>query len=277
MSKPVDSSSGAVTNYSPSQIENKKKPTDFLQNIFVGSISGMSAVSLIQPMIYFKNLQQSRVAQEGRSVTPFKGFEKNPRVWYRGVGVFAASFAPTVAIQTTAKGIFSNVWDPLVAASVAGMISAIAVCPAEGIMIQQQNTGKSFWETAKHVGSTYGVRGFFRGFVPTAIREGVFTTAYLGATPIMKEKIRAFGVNEWVAQGIAGTGVGVVAAAISHPFDTFKTQKQGDFSMQKSMITAIFEKSAFAGFWWRVAMVVTATTVIPFVQEKLNSTIERYK
>ena len=275
MSKPVDSSSGTVTNYSPPQ--NKNKSMDFLQNIFVGSISGMSAVSIIQPMIYFKNLQQSRVAQEGKSVTVFKGFEKNPRVWYRGVGVFAASFAPTVAIQTTAKGILSKIWDPLVAASVAGMISAIAVCPAELIMIQQQNTGKNFWETAKHVGSNYGVRGFFRGLLPTGIREGVFTTAYLGATPMLKEKVRSLRVNEWVAQGIAGTIVGIVVAAISHPFDTFKTQKQGNFSMQKSMIKAIFEKAAFAGFGWRTGMVITATTLIPLVQEKLNATIERIR
>lgn len=242
MSKPIDSSSGAVTEYPPPQVVNKKKPTDFWQNVFVGSISGMSAVSMIQPMIYFKNVKQSKVAQEGKSVTQVKGFEKNPRIWYRGVGGFAASFAPTIAIQTAANGIFSNVWGPFFAASAAGITSAIVVCPAEGIMIQQQNTGKGFWQTAKHVYSAYGVQGFYRAFVPTAIREGAFTAAYLGAAPIMKEKMHSFGVNEWVAQVIAGTVAGTVAAGISHPFDTFKTQKQGDFSMKMSMIQAIFQK-----------------------------------
>ena len=56
---------------------------------------------------------------------------------------------------------------------------------------------------------------------------------------------------------------------------TFKTQKQGDFSMKMSMMKAVFQKTAFAGFGWRVAMVVTATTVMPFVQEKLNAKIEQ--
>jgi hypothetical protein len=42
-------------------------------------------------------------------------------------------------------------------------------------------------------------------------------------------------------------------------------------------IKAIFQKTAFAGFGWRVALIVTATTVMPFVQEKLNSAIEQSK
>jgi hypothetical protein len=277
MSKPVDSSSGVVTEYPPSQTVNKKKPSDFGQNVVVGSISGMSAVSMIQPMIYFKNRMQSKVAQEGKSATQFKGFEKNPRVWYRGVGGFAASFAPTVAIQTAANGIFSNMWGPFFAASAAGITSAVVVCPAEGIMIQQQKTGKAFWETAKHVYSAYGAQGFYRAFIPTAIREGAFTAAYLGAAPVMKEKMHSFGVNEWVAQVAAGTVAGAIAAGVSHPFDTFKTQTQGDLSLKMPMMKGLFQKSAFAGFGWRVAMIATATTVMPFVQEKLNSAIEHSK
>ena len=278
MSKPVDSSSGAITGYQPPpQRVHEKKPIDFWQNVFVGSISGVSAVAMIQPMIYFKNVKQEAMTQDGKPAIQSKNFEKNPRVWYRGVGGFAASFAPTIAIQTAAHGIFSNVWNPFFAASAAGITSAIVVCPAEGIMIQQQRTGKGFWETAMHVHASYGASGFYRAIVPTAIREGVFTAAYLGAAPIMKEKMHSLGVNEWVAQITAGTVAGTIAAGISHPFDTFKTQKQGDFSMKISMINALFQKTAFAGFGWRVAMIITATTVMPFVQEKLNAKIEQFK
>lgn len=189
--------------------------------------------------------------------------------------LFAASFTPTIAIQTAANGIFSNVLTPFFAASVAGMSSAIAVCPAEGIMIQQQKTGSSFWQTAKHVYSIYSIQGFYRAFVPTAIREGAFSAAYLGAAPIMKEKMQSFGVNEGVAQVTAGAVAGTVATVISHPFDTFKTQKQQDFSMNMSMIKAIFQRGAFAGFRWRVPIVEVATTVLPYVQEKLNAKIEK--
>jgi hypothetical protein len=277
MSKPVDSSNGAGTEYSQAQVVNNKKPTNFWQNVFVGSISGMSAVTMIQPMIFFKNKKQSMLAQEGKSVIQAKGFEKNPRVWYRGVCGFMASFAPTVAIQTAANGIFSNILGPLFSASAAGITSAIVVCPAEGIMIQQQKTGKSFWATASHIYFAHGVQGLYRAFVPTAVREGIFTAAYLGAAPIMKEKLQSYGANEWVAQVTAGIVAGTVAAGISHPFDTFKTRKQGDFSMKMAIVEAIFQKTAFAGIGWRVAMIAVATTVMPFVQEKLNSIIDRSK
>ncbi len=142
-------------------------------------------------------------------------------------------------------------------------------------MIQQQKTGKSYLETARRIYSANGALGFYRAFIPTAIREGAFTAAYLGATPIMKKKMHSFGINEYVAQVIAGTVAGTLAAVISHPFDTFKTQKQRDFSMKTPMIKSIFQKTAFAGLGWRIPIVATATTMIPFVTEKLNAKIEK--
>lgn len=66
MSKPIDSSSGVVTEYTSSPEVYKKKPADFFQKVFVGSVSGMSAAFLIQPMIYLKNVDQSN-AQEVKS------------------------------------------------------------------------------------------------------------------------------------------------------------------------------------------------------------------
>ncbi|MFC2049553.1 MC/SLC25 family protein [Chlamydiota bacterium] len=265
MSNPVNSSRGAVTEYPPPEAH-KNRPAHFWQNVCV------AVVSIAQPMIYFKNVSQAKARQEGKSAPPVKGIAKDIRVWYRGVYGFAASFAPTAAIQIAANGIFSSVMDPSLAAPAAGMVSAIAVCPAEGIMIQQQK-GKTFWGTAQQIYSNHGVQGFYRAFVPTAIREGAFTAAYLGAAPWMKEKMQSFGVNEWIAQVIAGVVAGTVATIPTHPFDTYKTQKQGDFSMKMPMIKAIFQKTAFAGLKWRVAIIATATTVMPIVQEKLNAKI----
>lgn len=280
MSKPINFSSGAISQqYSPPQEVDKKKP-NFWQNVFIGSFSAVSAVPIIQPMIYFKNVSQAKAqaktAQESKAISQLsqvKSFKKDPRIWYKGVGVFSANFIPTTAIQTAANGIFSNVCSPLVAATAAGITSAITVCPAEGIMTQQQITHNNFLKTAKNIYSIFGFKGFYRAFVPTAIREGFFTAGYLGGAPIMKKKIESFGINEYVSQIIAGTVAGTIAAAISQPFDTFKTQKQADFSMKIPMIKAIFQKGAFTGFNWRVPIVVAATTMIPFVQKKLDAKI----
>lgn len=240
------------------------KAVGFWYNVFIGSLSGMAAVSFIQPMIYFKNVQQAPHDSKSRHV------EKNPRVWYRGVSGFAASFAPTIALQTAAHGFFVSIMNPFLASSSAGIVSAFIVCPAEGVMNQQQMTGKSFWEAAKHLHSSSGFAGFYRGLFPTTIREGGFTAAYLSAAPGIKEKIQSLGVNEWVAQMVAGAAAGTTAAIVTHPFDTYKTRKQRDLSLRTSMASAIFQRTAFAGLGWRIAMVNTATTVMPFVQEKLK-------
>lgn len=285
MSKPIDQLCGSALSCPSPKVESEQKQTHFWQNVLVGSLSGMSAVSLIQPMIYFKNVKQGQITQADSPSNPPKRAEINPRVWYRGFGGFAASFAPTIAVQTVAKGIFLNIFTPLYASSAAGVASAIVVCPAEVVMIQQQQTGKGFLETTRHVFVTYGFFGFYRAFTHTAIREGAFAAAYLGAGPNIKERLQSLGVNEWVAQIIAGVVAGSAAAVVSHPFDTLKTKKQGDFSTDISMVKAFFSErswraainKAFAGFGWRAAMIITATTVMPFVQEKLNTRIEQYR
>jgi hypothetical protein len=273
MSEPVNSSKGEGREYFSKEAATKNKPS-FWQNVTVGSISGISAVFMIQPMIYFKNAAQSKNLQ-GSTNTLAKDLRKSPLRYYKGVGGFAASFAPTIAIQTAIHGIFSTWCDPFIAATAAGAASAMIVCPAEGVMNLQQKTSKSFLEITKHIYSSYGVFGFYRAFGATAIREGAFTGAYLAATPMIKEKIEGLEIGEGIAQVLAGTAAGTIAACLSQPFDTFKTQKQRDFTMQTPMRGVIFQTAAFRGIGWRIAMVATATTVMPFVQEKLNRIIEK--
>lgn len=272
MSEPINSSKGEGREYFFQEAASKNMPS-FWQNVIVGSISGISAVLIIQPMIYLKNAEQSRILQGYN--TQQKDLKKSALNYYKGVGGFAASFAPTIAIQTAIHGVFLNWCDPFIAATAAGATSAIIVCPAEGVMNLQQKTSKSFLEITKHIYSSYGTLGFYRAFGATAIREGAFTGAYLAGTPIIKERIQALEIGEGIAQLLAGTVAGTIAACLSQPFDTFKTQKQRDFTIQSSMWKEIFKTAAFTGIGWRIAMVATATTVMPFIHEKLNKMIEK--
>ncbi|MCH9627841.1 MAG: hypothetical protein S4CHLAM2_14870 [Chlamydiales bacterium] len=143
-------------------------------------------------------------------------------------------------------------------------------------MIQQQIHGKSLWETAQRMYRRHGVRAYYNAAAPTAIREGAFTAAYLGGAPWMKERLESYGINPWIAQVAVGITAGTAAAVISHPADTLKTQRQANLS-GKVPIRAVFQKEAFAGMGWRIAMIATATTVIPFVRQKVNSWMSRYR
>jgi hypothetical protein len=216
-------------------------------------------------MLYFKVLQQAKGATESK-------FVWNPRVWYRGFGSIAGSFVPTVAVQTAANGIFASLLPhPILSAGAAGMVSAIIVCPAEGIMIQQQKTGKNFWTAALSIQKQHGFLGIFRAFIPTAMREGSFTASYLGLAPLLKEKFKKEGMNEGLAHMLAGTVSGIFSAAISHPIDVYKTQKQWDLAIKNFQLKALLQAGPFAGLGWRTGIIVTASTVIPFIQENLNA------
>lgn len=257
-----------------------KKKIGFFQNVCVVSLSGMIGISIIQPLIYFKNMKQSTFPQtvemsklEKEIKSKFKFFKIIPR-WYRGLGGNVATFTPIVAFQTATSGGLSGLMDPLLAATIAGVFSAVIDCPAEGIMIQQQKTGRSFRETVSTINKSYGKSAFFRGIVPTMVREGAFTAAYLGVVPLLKAKLKEKEIKEWQALIFAGTVAGTLAAVISHPFDTNKTQRQGDYSLKVPLKTSILKKHAFAGIGWRIAMVVSLITIMTFFQESFNSKIE---
>lgn len=246
----------------------------FLKDFMTGGLSGAVTVAALQPMIYYKNLSQARsLEQAGQSSSSTK-ITWNPRVWYRGAGGFAASFAPTIALQTAANSVFSNWVSPLAAACLSGAFSSIVVNPAELIMVQQQRTGSSFAATLKTLARTGGIRVFFRGLPFTAGREATFTGAYLGSTPHLKEKFQKLGAGPGPAHVAAAVISGLFAALFSQAMDTHKTRIMRDLNYQEKFTRMLFTKEAFAGIGWRFAMIVTATTALPLIQEKIKKAIE---
>jgi len=237
--------------------QNQSFTTKFLRDLYLGSASGMSAVVFIKPQIYFKNL-----AQTSTQLT------MNPFVWFRGTGVFTASFVPIIATQNIANSFFLSTFHPLLAASAAGATSAIISCPSEGVLIQQEKTGKNILQTISYMHTERGFRAFQRGLVSTMARDSIFAGAYLGAVPIAREELKNRGFSKAKAQLCAGIGSGIIAAIISQPFDTYKTQIQSNLS-RKVSILGIFQRGAYLGLPARISMVATATTIIPIVKEKL--------
>ncbi len=226
-------------------------------DIVLGSLSAVSVVPFIQPMVYRKNLEQGS-----------GNLERSVKAHYRGCRGFAASFVPTVALQTAVNGSLSKYLDPLSSAVIAGLFSAVIVCPAEAVMIQQQLTNKSYQATVK---TLWQRRAFFRAFTMTAVREGGFSGAYLGLTPLFKRKFLEMGASEGGAQIGAGIAAGLISATVGQPCDTYKTQVQQNFSLRINLWRGITQQGAFLGLKWRCAMAVISTIGIPSVQEKLNS------
>lgn len=123
MSTPLHPSNGAPTEHSPKFHIANQQPRPLWQDVCIGSISALAVMPFIQPMTYFKNVQQSR------SITFLKCLKENPRAWYRGLLGSTAFFAPTIAVQTAVQDLFATVMHPILAASASGAFSAIVVLP----------------------------------------------------------------------------------------------------------------------------------------------------
>ncbi|CRX39554.1 hypothetical protein [Estrella lausannensis] len=63
---------------------------------------------------------------------------------------------------------------------------------------------------------------------------------------------------------------GLFAGIFSQSLDTYKTRLQRDLSYAERFSSICFTKQAFAGLGWRCAMIITATTALPYVQGKIK-------
>lgn len=310
MSNQVERSTGTVEWNPANQV--KKQSTGVFRNVFVGSVSGAGAVLLIQPMLLLKAFAQASEEEakklaEGKAKKTTNLFDRlrqlsrrefytqklavgkakatnlydhlrqvGVRGLYKGGGVFAASFAPTIACQTAANGLFLKYCDPFSASVLAGMTSAVFVTPAESTMVHQQRTGATFRQAAKEMYKANGLGGFYRGLVLTMLREGAFSAMYLHFADAAKKEVRGFGYTGFLAQGVAVGAVAAVGAAVSHPCDTLKTRAQWNLTSKTSMWKELFEPGLFKGLGWRLNAIVVAVTVMPVVQNRLNTQLDQH-
>ncbi|CAM6091843.1 unnamed protein product [Calypogeia fissa] len=198
----------------------------------VGALSGIIEVLLQQPSVSIKNSIQDK-----------KPIYWNPRVLYRGVGVNATSIAPIIAIQFGFNSFLQRrltnnptALQTVAIAGAAGMVSSLCSGPAELLMIQQQKSGLSFPRQAHAVASKHGWLSIFRGLSPTAVREGIFTACYLGMKPIVQEELMLWPGHSLenrpnLTSFLAASTSGLLAAVVTHPFDTIKTRMQANLDV----------------------------------------------
>jgi len=244
-----------------SEDQSKKAVTAF-ENGIIGGLSGTIEVLIQQPHVAWKNALQEK-----------RPFTLNPRFLYRGVIINASSIAPITAVQFVVNGSLSSFLsnndkrpltdiERLTVAAIAGAASALVSTPAELFMIQQQRSGNSLMKTGSSILKSHGLFTFYKGLIPTAIRESLFTCGYLGLGPVIKEQLIENVPNTFkdypIAASFLGSIVaGLLAAALTQPADTVKTRLQADVNppektVYKTPLQAarlIWQKESFATFF----------------------------
>jgi len=144
-----------------------------------------------------------------------------------------------------------------------GIISGLFCSPMELVVIQQQNTGANIYNTMKYIINKHGYKRLFRGLSTSCGREGLFTTGYLGLTPVLSNYfITNHQTTNYKAKIYSSLCSGFITSTMSHPIDTIKTCLQGDIDSVKyknsfNTIIKLYKENGikrfFRGWVWRTS------------------------
>jgi len=225
------------------------------ENATVGMCAGAIEVATLQPLNYFKNM-----VQQGLPV------EYDPRKLYRGVGANIINMGSCTMIQFSCGGAAKKAiigsetrplkaYEEMGAGVFAGVMSAFVGSPLELIMIQQQRKGGS---TLKTIGNIANPSTIGRGFIGTAVREGLWTCGYLAIPPIIRKQLRESFPSTFDSDAKARVPAslmgGFFGCYMTHPFDTIKTCMQGDVENKKfkgliQTARVVYGENGITGFY----------------------------
>lgn len=208
-----------------------------LENLAVGGIAGIAAVTATEPFTYWKNRRQQNLP-----------LSTNHLHWYRGWFINAAGSVPSLALQNmvyqqinkqlTSTNIDQSYKD-LISAMAAGGSSAFIFCPRSTLTIHQQNQGENIIKRINTFVQQHGFKKLFRGLLPIGIVSCSFAGSVFVVTPKIKELVSEKTDNKIIQTFAPGLMTGLVHGVLSHPLDTIKTQMQANVGSLTTLQTTL--------------------------------------
>ncbi|KAF5317545.1 hypothetical protein D9619_013146 [Psilocybe cf. subviscida] len=208
-----------------------QRPT-FVQSLLAGGVAGTSVDLLFFPIDTIKTRLQS--SQGFKASGGFSGI-------YKGVGSVVIGSAPGAAAFFSTYEAMKKVLPlseelapvkHMIAASVAEVAACMIRVPTEVIKTRMQTStygaqGASSLQAARLVMSSSGIKGFYRGFGITVMREIPFTSLQFPLYELLKVKL-ATKIDRKVLYAheaaVCGSIAGGFAAALTTPLDVLKTR-----------------------------------------------------
>ncbi|PCH39799.1 S-adenosylmethionine transporter [Wolfiporia cocos MD-104 SS10] len=204
----------------------------FYQSLAAGGLAGTSVDLLFFPIDTVKTRLQS--SQGFVRAGGFSGI-------YKGVGSVVVGSAPGAAVffctyDTLKRTLpFSSDYAPaahMLAASTGEVAACLIRVPTEVIKTRMQTStygslARSSLAGARRVLADEGIRGFYRGFGSTIMREIPFTSLQFPLYELLKSRLaKATGQKSLPAYqaAVCGSIAGGVAAAFTTPLDVLKTR-----------------------------------------------------
>ena len=174
-------------------------------------------------------------------VTPFLKWtnhayngEKMPRgQYFSGAGAYALSAVPGYATTFAFKALFkkkpeeTSLTYELFSSFTAGSLSGFVCTPFEALAQNKQLTNSSSSkETAQKMRTHHGYGSFFQGATSVMLREGLWSTVYLAAIPIMSKFLQKEGAEKQYAEPVAMLSIAGAYGLLSSPLNQLRYRKQ---------------------------------------------------
>lgn len=142
--------------------------------------------------------------------------------------------------------------DNYVIGGICGFIGPIFGTPLQVIKVSvQTSTGKEVKNSFDYMKDTYknsGIRGFYRGFIPTVIKDSIFGMSFVGSYYTFRDIL---GNDRWYKNFISGASAHCLTWYLFIPIDYVKTniQRSKKEITVKEVIKSGYEKGGIKIFW----------------------------
>ncbi|KAK4497195.1 hypothetical protein PRZ48_011645 [Zasmidium cellare] len=229
----------------PSSSPQKKEKPSPLRSIIAGSTAGAIEIAITYPAEFAKTRTQLNQRLPSGQKLPFPPFGAQ---WYAGcttliignsikAGVRFVAFDQYKSLLSDAEGKISGPMT-VVSGFLAGATeSLVAVTPFESIKTQliddrkrEKPRMKGFLHGSGVIFREQGVRGFFKGFVPTTARQAANSAVRFSSYTSLKQAAQSYvapgeklgTLSTFAIGGMAGT----ITVYATQPIDTVKTRMQ---------------------------------------------------
>jgi len=234
--------------YQQAEVQQRRRLTPLEElgtKLAAGSVAGVIGVSTCYPLDFAKTRLQSQVGKYTGMTDVFRKVHAK-----RGVAGLYYGLRPNLAGIIPEKGLKLAVFDfmrmqlrnkdgsvplrsEMIAAVTAAVAQVLVTTPMELIKIRVQLTGNSSLSVIREL----GIRGIYKGYVPTLSRDIWFNVWFFPLQAQWKARWIKETDSAQTALGksfIAGICSGMLAAYISTPFDVIKTRMQGGATQQRA-------------------------------------------
>lgn len=264
---------GIKANAPPTSSQSQKEKPSPLRSIIAGSTAGAVEIAITYPAEFAKTRTQLNQRLPQGQKLPFPPFGAQ---WYAGcttliignsikAGVRFVAFDQYKQMLSNSDGTISGPMT-VVSGFLAGATeSLLAVTPFESIKTQliddrkrEKPRMKGFLHGSGLIFREQGVRGFFKGFVPTTARQAANSAVRFSAYTSLKQAAQSYvapGEKLGTLSTFAIGGVaGIITVYATQPIDTVKTRMQsidskGHYKNSIDCAVKIFKNEGFFKLW----------------------------